>query len=397
MKKQIRISTVIICIIILHLGSLDGYAQIEITWQNPIPFNNPITMVTDTSVNVSSLDIMNTSKHSWTFNSPLPHPWPTTMSELRQIDTTPFADSFAGAEWACYSYQYIPEFEIMEGLAIPAQLDSIFLYRRLSGGWIEELGMGSNNVLIGGSPFIYSKPSKVFPNPMNVSSAVWIERRNLQAQLLGLVSGTVVDSAVITVDGWGDLTIPSGTYPCLRLKRQEYRTITIPPFPPLLTEGLVEKYQSNTFQWITQGFNLVLSVTLDSALSEEAPLVIRAESDILVGIDEHCSPDLCDPKPFTPSTWILDQNYPNPFNPMTTINYVLPQPADVELTIYNSLGQQVSTLISESQFVGTYQVKWNGTDHLGRKLPSGLYLYRLAAKPFTGRSIIQMKKMILGE
>ena len=78
----------------------------------------------------------------------------------------------------------------------------------------------------------------------------------------------------------------------------------------------------------------------------------------------------------------LSQNYPNPFNPTTTINYQLPKSAQVVLTIYNLLGQEITKLVNESQSVGEHVVQWDGRDHDGNEVSSGVYLYRLNAGSF---------------
>jgi hypothetical protein len=87
--------------------------------------------------------------------------------------------------------------------------------------------------------------------------------------------------------------------------------------------------------------------------------------------------------------FVLYQNYPNPFNPETTIRYTVRAqdlvPQRVELSIYNTLGQKVATLVNKKQTAGSYQVKWNASG-----LSSGVYLYRLQAG-----NHIQTKKMIL--
>ena len=68
----------------------------------------------------------------------------------------------------------------------------------------------------------------------------------------------------------------------------------------------------------------------------------------------------------------LSQNYPNPFNPATTISYKLSTGSWVDLSIYNVLGQKVTTLVSEQQLVGQHQVSWNASG-----FASGLYFYQL--------------------
>ena len=88
----------------------------------------------------------------------------------------------------------------------------------------------------------------------------------------------------------------------------------------------------------------------------------------------------------------LHQNYPNPFNPATTIQYTLTEGADVRLTIYNILGQQVRVLGDTAQGAGVHSVQWDGKDAFGRQVTSGLYLYRLEA----GNNVA-VRKMVLAK
>ncbi|MGP8323231.1 MAG: FlgD immunoglobulin-like domain containing protein [Methanosarcinaceae archaeon] len=80
-----------------------------------------------------------------------------------------------------------------------------------------------------------------------------------------------------------------------------------------------------------------------------------------------------------PDNFTLQQNYPNPFNPSTTIKYSMAKPCDVQIKIYNQLGQEVYTLVNERKVAGEYNVRWNGRDAKGNELASGIYYYRLTA------------------
>jgi glucuronoarabinoxylan endo-1,4-beta-xylanase len=73
----------------------------------------------------------------------------------------------------------------------------------------------------------------------------------------------------------------------------------------------------------------------------------------------------------------LQQNYPNPFNPSTTVKYSLNQQSRINITIYNSLGEQVKTLVANDQSKGIYSIEWDGTNDSGIRQGSGLYLCRL--------------------
>ncbi len=90
------------------------------------------------------------------------------------------------------------------------------------------------------------------------------------------------------------------------------------------------------------------------------------------------------------SRFMLGQNYPNPFNQATIIKYELPNSTHVELKIYDLLGQELITLIDEEQADGFHAVQWNGKNHIGLPMPSGMYLFRLETSKFT-----ETKKMLL--
>ena len=88
---------------------------------------------------------------------------------------------------------------------------------------------------------------------------------------------------------------------------------------------------------------------------------------------------------FAPSSYVLKQNYPNPFNPTTIISYDIPEKATVTLTIFDILGYEVMTLQDEVQPPGIYGVQWNGVDHSGKPVNTGVYFCRLqVVDPATG-------------
>jgi hypothetical protein len=86
-----------------------------------------------------------------------------------------------------------------------------------------------------------------------------------------------------------------------------------------------------------------------------------------------------------PVEFILEQNYPNPFNPSTTIEFTLPKSDFVTLKVYNLLGEEITTLVSEKLSAGMHQFEWDA-----RELARGLHLYRIEAGEF-----VQCKKLVL--
>jgi len=86
-----------------------------------------------------------------------------------------------------------------------------------------------------------------------------------------------------------------------------------------------------------------------------------------------------------PTDYSISQNYPNPFNPTTVIRYSVPKESKVVVKVYNTIGQEVATLVNRVQNVGNYAVNFDAS-----KLTSGIYIYRIQADKF-----VSTKKMIL--
>ena len=118
-------------------------------------------------------------------------------------------------------------------------------------------------------------------------------------------------------------------------------------------------YASLLEQWLAGDANAILGENFSTL-----PLIANTTS---VG----------NPPAEIPNEFTLNQNYPNPFNPSTTIEYSLPEPADVKLEIVNSRGRRVAILVNERQDKGKYQLTWNANGY-----GSGTYFYRINAGSF---------------
>lgn len=79
-----------------------------------------------------------------------------------------------------------------------------------------------------------------------------------------------------------------------------------------------------------------------------------------------------------PASYTLEQNYPNPFNPGTKIRFGIPELANVRLTVYNLLGEEISTLVNGEHRAGVYEATFNALN-----LPSGIYFYALQTDKFS--------------
>ncbi|MDP2363688.1 MAG: S8 family serine peptidase, partial [Ignavibacteria bacterium] len=90
-----------------------------------------------------------------------------------------------------------------------------------------------------------------------------------------------------------------------------------------------------------------------------------------------------------PNEYTLYQNYPNPFNPSTTIEYSLPEKADVTISIYTAIGELVTTLVNGTIEAGYQKASFNAAN-----LTSGTYIYQIKAVG-SGRTFVDTKKMVL--
>ncbi len=86
-----------------------------------------------------------------------------------------------------------------------------------------------------------------------------------------------------------------------------------------------------------------------------------------------------------PQEYLLSQNYPNPFNPSTTIRFAIPNQANVKLSVYNAIGEEVAELMNENISAGNHQVTFDATN-----FSSGLYFYKISAG-----NLLMLKRMML--
>ncbi|OGB70089.1 MAG: hypothetical protein A2Y94_01980 [Caldithrix sp. RBG_13_44_9] len=120
---------------------------------------------------------------------------------------------------------------------------------------------------------------------------------------------------------------------------------------------------------------MIYFATPDSGVYRFNPVVVMLETDRQNSLTENFQ---------------LFQNYPNPFNPETVISWQLAVGNEVQLKIYDLLGQEVRTLVNEWHEAGYHSVNWDGRDQSGNSLSSGIYLCQLTINDFQ-----QIRKMLL--
>jgi len=169
------------------------------------------------------------------------------------------------------------------------------------------------------------------------------------------VSDTASTIPIYTVvDGWGTLKLPGEPdRPCLRIRWYE---------DP-------EDFHAKSFRFVTND-GLIININTrndqpDEGIIEFDGEILLFRSSTVTSVSESA----------VPASFTLHQNYPNPFNPSSTIQFSIPSFSFVTLKIYNLLGKEITTLVSENLTEGHYSRSWNAEG-----MPSGIYYYRLTTR-----------------
>ncbi len=165
----------------------------------------------------------------------------------------------------------------------------------------------------------------------------------------------------MTVDGYGILKLPGYDLECLRQKR-DYGDYGYKEFFYYTREGVLLVVGDVDINELDTGF-----VDSDYEIMFSSNFVgVKDEENI-------------------PQEFSLKQNYPNPFNPNTIISFSIPERANVNLKVYDMLGNELVTLINKETEAGSYKINFNANG-----LPSGVYFYQLVSTDY-----IVTKKMLL--
>ena len=230
------------------------------------------------------------------------------------------------------------------------------------------------------------------------------ENENEESILFNVKSVSSASSAKVLVDAKTILNFPANSFTSdlkfytvfLEDKNKEFegkvKISDIFDFPQI---GLSEK--SIQFEYrLEEGkeFNKTHLHAYDEAKSQWIRIPSQFRGNILIS---ELSSDYSqyvvlydDSYQFLPKKTTVFANFPNPFNPATTIRFDLAKAQNIQLNIYNILGQKIKTLYSGQRSVGRHEFLWKGKNELGQKVSSGVYFYRLitSEKIFTKRMIL---------
>ncbi|MEZ5358251.1 MAG: fibronectin type III domain-containing protein [Candidatus Zixiibacteriota bacterium] len=212
----------------------------------------------------------------------------------------------------------------------------------------------------------------------------------------------ITDLDATTGDNAGDLILTwtstgddgmSGTchhyiiaYSTEELTAANWQTATIWPVPPTpLSGGHAQECTLTGLAEATQYWAVVVAVD-EAGNNSGISNIANGESGFEFGTGTGDDDD----NSGLPEDFELMQNYPNPFNPTTTIEYAVPEQSYVNLSVYNVLGQLVTTLVDDEKGAGVYTTVWDGRDDFGAAVSSGIYFYTIQTDSYR-----QSRKMVL--
>jgi hypothetical protein len=174
-----------------------------------------------------------------------------------------------------------------------------------------------------------------------------------------------VTTSVATIDAFGTLNLPIGSFGALRstdvTSVREYNGAI-----------LIDSSITCSISWVT-GERHQLTVAVDTLSSGN----VKVHSVSLTYVGQTPG-TFVRTSAVQPGGFMLSQNYPNPFNPSTVISYQIATVSHITLKIYNSLGEEVATLVNGTRAPGEYSVRFDGS-----RLPSGVYFYRLQSGTYS--------------
>ncbi|RMG43553.1 MAG: T9SS C-terminal target domain-containing protein [Methanobacteriota archaeon] len=334
-----------------------GIAQITIDiTEYPHDFGHTFTLYDANSANGFSVNLGTPGgPQTWTFNETMfPGGIPTTQVVVDPA-TTPFGNDFPASDHAWFSH------DSLDG-------SDDYVYFDLTSSELHLLGLGSHTQNVD-TAIVFDNPSTVATFPLSLNDS-WNDQYTISFTVdsLGLTLDVVVSNTTnTTIDAWGTIDIPLGTFECLRAQQFITQITTVYLFGiPLFADT------TNTIQYSWLGENHGILATVTSFDGETDPNFTLAE-DVMFQVPT--GPTGIEPSEnLVVKEFKLLGNYPNPFNPSTTIAFQIPKAEHVKLTVYNIAGEQVATLVNNYLEAGKYDVEFDARD-----LPSGIYFYQIQA------------------
>ncbi|MDP2362817.1 MAG: hypothetical protein Q8M94_03500, partial [Ignavibacteria bacterium] len=338
MKIRITIPVFILALIVFGPVSL---AQITITSADASAINTVGNMLTNhidsltTSVNIGS-----PGETSWDFSA-LNSQFANTFTCVVPA-STPYISDFPSAN-VVFSYDEIIDTSIANGWQYTTQNSGDYMMN----GVVIQTAFGNDIFLI---KAIYSPAQVFFPLPYTYnsqwnSSFTITNTRYFNGAPFG--SPTIANHTEnVVVDAWGNMTMPGGAVSqALRVRRDD-------------------RYTSPTFPFYKRVISYSF-ITKSGTTVEVSAIDTTAPNSGIIGTDgvawRNVGPVGVENEDQIPTEYSLSQNYPNPFNPSTIISFSIPKEEFVSLKVFNSLGEEVAEIISETKPTGNYSVTFDAS------------------------------------
>ena len=271
----------------------------------------------------------------------------TINSEGVNSATSPFISDFPGANICTYRS------DNFEG-----EQAELWSYSTINSNW-DNLG---NAITINSQPGTVieiknNPPAREAEFPFTNNSS-WSQTYTQTTEINGTPISTTNVSTNSTVDAYGTMTLPGGaSFEALRIRISETSGAeTYVDYVFFSKSGATVNVYSSDVNLPNSG-----TINVDGTSYNGVPTTTGVEQISV-----------------SPDNYNLRQNYPNPFNPSTNIEYSIPEGSFVQLKVYDILGNEVATLVSQEQNAGVYRA-----DFSGNGLASGLYIARITAGNYT--------------
>jgi len=352
--KAILASLFLVCAAAVSFG------QITITaadFSSQLTVGNRLINRADTLTTTANIGAPGATANTWNFNALNTH----RSDTLRSVAPagTPFIGQFPGST---HAFQASLTFE---GIAV-----TLFQYLKLQTNLLNPGNMGSAEIPPFGTATLRTRnvpDAVVFQFPMTLNTT-W-NSTYAESIIVALPPPfppqiTITNRTVShTVDAHGSIILPGtvGTHQALRIRNDE-RSVS----------G-TRASRSISYQFLARNGASVQVTAADTLQPNSGTInIARAASwSGPIQTDVRISENV-------PAEFALMQNYPNPFNPSTRITYQVARAGFVSLKVFNLLGQEIATLISEVKSPGTYALDWRAAG-----IPSGVYFYKMQAGSFS--------------
>ena len=336
--------SVLVVVVFITISSLS--AQIVIDWTE-IPQDIGTEWISNSKDTVT-VDLGSTGGgQTWDFTTQ-PMGEDSNLTIIVSVSSTPFADSFPTANVAYET---------------PVDNDTIIYYSELASNFVLGLGYA---VISDSSHVICFDPADSVSLPISYGD----NRHYNFAFEVEPTPGVVVKSETYgysEIDAYGTVTIPYGTFPCLR--ECMYDTFAMTTFIggiPMFGDTV---YHIN-YRFLTEDYGNVTNIRSNE--EETNPNYTDASSiyrliDFSTGIKEEFDR-------FQEHSLL---HFPNPFTDYVTIQYSLSEESNVDLRVYDVNGRLLNTIVDRPQQRGNYTVRWFGKNSIGNSLPRGIYFYHL--------------------